>query len=119
MINRDAGWLVPFSSDLRSDEVALLGMRDCLESSMGSQLLIDLGEMIAQGLRTDPERLCNARSTASCCELLKDLESWDESGAIGETPVMVSSNADTSLDISLIRRNTSSLFFWTLMSRAR
>src|ERR1017187_3037489 len=49
-------------------------MRDCLESIMRSQLLIDVVEMIAQGLRTDPKRLCNARSTASCRELPEDLE---------------------------------------------
>ena len=59
MINRDAGWLVPFSSDLRSDEVALLGMSDCLESIVRSQLLIDVVEMIAQGLRSDSEGACN------------------------------------------------------------
>ena len=64
----------PVSNDLGSDEVALLGMCDCLESIMRSQLLIDVVKMIAQGLRTDPKRLCNARSTASCRELPEDLE---------------------------------------------
>ena len=47
MINRDAGRLVPFSSDLKSDEVSLLGMCDCLESIVRSQFLIDVVEMIA------------------------------------------------------------------------
>ena len=64
----------PVSNDFGSDEVALLGMCDCLESIMRSQLLIDVVKMIAQGLRTDPKRLCNARSTASCRELPEDLE---------------------------------------------
>ena len=47
MTDRDAGRLVPYSIDLRSDEVSLLGMCDCLESIMRSQLLIDVVEMIA------------------------------------------------------------------------
>lgn len=61
-------WFATRYPDRGSDQATMQGVSDSLEPIVGTQLLVDVMEMIAQCLWADSERLRDARSVVSGCE---------------------------------------------------